>query len=48
MKTSPKSCNKCNHRFICYTEREDLTNTEVSSGDIPKLSEILKEIQAKF
>ena len=45
MKTSPKSCIDCRHRFLCYTEREKQTDAEVSSEDIPELIEIMKEME---
>ena len=44
MKTSPESCNTCEHRFKCFTVRTKQNDKEVSSKSVPYLSDIMKEV----
>jgi len=48
IKTAPQSCNACKYRFQCFTERIKTNDARVSSAEVTKLSDILKDIQVKF
>ena len=48
MKTSPQECELCKHRFVCFTERVEPNDTQISSTKTPKLSDMLRDIQVKF
>lgn len=45
MKSTPQECNTCEHRFVCFTERIEPNNIKITSAKIPKLSDMLKELE---
>lgn len=45
MKTDPEYCNDCRHRFYCFTVRVMPDDTKISSADVPRLSDMMKELQ---
>ena len=44
MKTSPKECETCDNRFVCFTVRVKPDDTEVSSKKVTRLSDIIKAV----
>jgi hypothetical protein len=44
MKTDPTCCNACKNRFQCFTERVKHNPVKVKSGEIPRLSDLLKVV----
>jgi len=45
MKTSSLECDTCKHRFVCFTERVEPNDTEVSSKEVTRLSDIMKAVE---
>ncbi len=48
MTTNAVDCDTCQHRFQCFTVRTKPNSTTVSTAQILKLSELLKQIDMTF
>ena len=48
IKTDPKKCDACQHRFNCFTERVKPNGAVLSTASYPKFDDLLKRMTMEF